>query len=80
MIIKITSKRQVTFPARVLEAMGVEPGDYLELSEGPDGFILRPRRIDRTRLASLKDQIAAGQPPFDIGKFREGSYDLALRE
>ena len=48
MIVKITAKRQVTFPARVLDAMGVGPGDSLELEEGPDGFILRPRRIDRT--------------------------------
>ena len=43
MIVKITSKRQVTFPARVLEAMGVKPGDQLELTESPDGFILRPQ-------------------------------------
>lgn len=27
MIVKITSKRQVTFPARVLEALGVRPGE-----------------------------------------------------
>ena len=27
MVVKITSKRQVTFPARVLKALGVEPGD-----------------------------------------------------
>ena len=44
MIIKITLRRGVTLPARVLDAMGVGPGDHLELREGPDGFILRPRR------------------------------------
>ena len=44
MIVKITSKQQVTFPARVLEAPGVGPGDQLELVEDPDGFILRARR------------------------------------
>ncbi|HMB54163.1 MAG TPA: AbrB/MazE/SpoVT family DNA-binding domain-containing protein [Thermoanaerobaculia bacterium] len=32
MIVKLTSKRQVTFPARVLEVLGVEPGDQLEFS------------------------------------------------
>ena len=31
MIVKITSKRQVTFPKRVLDALGVKPGDYLEI-------------------------------------------------
>ena len=42
MIVKITFKRQVTFPARVLDALGVGPGDQIELKEGPDGFILSP--------------------------------------
>ena len=35
MFVKITAKRQVTFPARVLEALGVKPGDRIELEEGP---------------------------------------------
>ena len=80
MIITITSKRRVTLPAGVLDAMGVDPGDYLELNEVPDGFVLRPRHINRTRLAPLRDLIPAGLPPFDIGKFREESYDPALRD
>ncbi len=54
MIVKITSKRQVTFPARVLDALGVKPGDQLELTEGPDGYIIRPRRIDYSRLGTLR--------------------------
>ena len=41
MLIKVTAKRQATFPATVLEAMGVKPGDQLELSESPNGFIKR---------------------------------------
>ena len=80
MIVKVTSKRQVTFPARVLDAMGVKPGDQLELTEGPDGFILRPRRIDYTRLGTLRDKIAPGAPPFDIRKFRDQPYDPSLRD
>ena len=31
MLVKVTSKRQVTFPARVLDALGVGPGDHIEL-------------------------------------------------
>ncbi len=80
MIVKITSKRQVTFPARVLDALGVGPGDQLELEEGPDGFILRPRRIDLSRLGGLRDKIPPGRPPFDLQAFREQPYDPSLRD
>ena len=80
MIVKITSKRQVTFPARVLDAMGVKPGDHLELTEGPDGFILRPRRIDFSRLGTLRDKVAPDNPPFDIRKFRDQPHDPSLRD
>ena len=80
MLVKITSKRQVTFPARVLEAMGVGPGDSLELTEGPDGYTIRPRRIDYSRLGTLSGKLPAGVAPFEIGKFRERPYDPSLRD
>ncbi len=71
MLIKVTSKRQVTFPAKVLEELGVKPGDQIELQEGPDGYLLKPRRIDYSKLGTLKDKIKPGTPPFDIRKFRD---------
>ena len=80
MIVKITSKRQVTVPARVLDALGVGPGDQLELEEGPSGFTLRPRRIDRSRLAPLRDKIPSGHKPFNLEAFRNQSYDTSLRD
>lgn len=40
MLLKVTSKRQVTFPAWVLEAMGAKPGDRLLLEEANEGFLL----------------------------------------
>ena len=80
MIVKITSKRRVTLPAHVLEAMGVGPGDRLEITEHEDGFLLKPKRIDYSRLGALKDLIAPDAPPFDIRKFREGAYEPALRD
>ncbi len=82
MLVKITSKRQVTFPKRVLDELGVGPGDRLELLEGPDGFTLRPKRIDYSKLGTLRDKIKPGTPPFDIRKFRderEQGYGPALR-
>ena len=33
MFIKITAKRQVTFPAHVLDALGVKPGDRIEIEK-----------------------------------------------
>lgn len=80
MIVKITSKRQVTIPAQVLEAMGVGPGDRLEIQETPEGFLLKPKRIDYSKLGLLKDLIPPDAPPFDIREFREGTYDPALRD
>ena len=80
MFVRITSKRQVTFPARVLEALGVKPGDQLELEESADGFVLRPRRLDPARLAPLRGKLSRGHGTFDIGIIREQAHDPALRD
>ncbi len=71
MTVKIISKRQITFPEHVLDALGVGPGDRLELQEGPGAYLLRPRRIDYSKLGTLGDKIEPGTPPFDIRKFRD---------
>ena len=80
MIVKINSSRQVTLPAHVLEAMGVGPGDRLEIIECPEGFLLKPKRIDYSKLGPLRDLIPPDAPPFDIREFRDGTYDSALRD
>lgn len=80
MLLKVTAKRQVTFPRKVLESLGVRQGDRIELIEGPDGYLLRPRRIDYSRLGTLRDKIPEGHPPFDIRTFRKKPYDPALRD
>ena len=80
MLVKITSKRQVTFPKRVLDAMGVQPGDRLSLEEGPEGFLLRPQRIDLSKLGALRDKIRRGRGTFDIHAFRDEPHDPALRD
>lgn len=80
MLVKITAKRQVTFPAKVLEALGVHPGDQLELLEGADGFWLRPRRIHRDRLGTLRGKLRRGQGTFELDTFREERHDPTLRD
>ncbi len=79
MLVKITAKRQVTLPAHVLDSMGVDPGDTLQLIPAPEGYLLRPRRIDYSRLGTLRDRIPEGHPSFDPQAFREVSYDPSLR-
>lgn len=80
MLVTITSKRQVTFPAHVLEALGVKPGDRLELQPSPGGFLLRARRVDASRLAPLRGKLSRTAPAFDIHAFREQAHDSALRD
>ena len=80
MLVRITSKRQVTFPARVLDALGARPGDQLEIIESPDGFILRPRKINLTRLAPLRDKIPGDHEPFDLEAFRTQPHATSLRD
>ncbi len=80
MLIKVTSKRQATFPAAVLEALGAAPGGHLELLPRPDGFLLRARSIDRTKLAPLRYKIGKKLKPFNIETFREQHHDPSLRD
>lgn len=80
MVVRITSKRQVAFPAEVLEALGVGPGDRLELQEGPDGFLLRQQRIDFASLTPLRGKIRRDPGPFDLEEFRSQPHDPALRD
>lgn len=80
MFVKITAKRQVTFPARVLEALGVKPGDRVELHEGPDGFVLRARQVDSSRLAPLRGKLRRGKGTFDLEAFRDKPHARSLRD
>ena len=79
MILRISSKRQVTLPDRVLDALDVGPGDRLEIIEGPDGFILKPRTIDLSRLGTLKDKIRRGRGTFNLQSFREARHATDIR-
>ena len=79
MFVKITAKRQVTFPAHVLETLGVKPGDRIELEEGPEGFVLRARHIDRARLAPLRGKLRRGRGTFDLETFRNEPHARTLR-
>ena len=84
MLIKITTEGQIALPEHVLKALGVGPGDRLELLPVGNGISLRPERndnpnpnarqpkkIDHSKQGTLRHLIKPGTPPFDIRKFRD---------
>jgi AbrB family looped-hinge helix DNA binding protein len=79
MIVKITAKRQITLPARVLDALGLRASDRLELRKGASGFILRACSINRVRLAPLRGKLRKGRGTFDLESFRDYPRDPAQR-
>lgn len=79
MLVKITSKRQVTFPRRLMEQLHLQEGDQLSLTETKEGILMRPMRFDVAALAPLKDQIEADLPAPDYEQIRYASLDPKLR-
>lgn len=80
MLLRIEAGGRITLPAEVLESLGARPGDRLELLEGPHGFVIRPHKIDLSRLAPLREQIDPDIAPFDIHAFRSQRHDPSLRD
>jgi bifunctional DNA-binding transcriptional regulator/antitoxin component of YhaV-PrlF toxin-antitoxin module len=80
MLLTLTAKRQVTFPAQVLQSLGAGVGDKIELIPSPEGFLLKTRLVDRSRLGVLRSKITANAADFDLQQFRESRYDRSLRD
>ena len=63
--VKITAKRQATFPSETCQALGIAPGDIVDveprLIDYEQVWVLRPRRVpDRSWVGSLRDEIKTG--------------------
>jgi bifunctional DNA-binding transcriptional regulator/antitoxin component of YhaV-PrlF toxin-antitoxin module len=72
--IKLSSKRQATFPKKVCESLGVEPGDELildrRLEEDQEVWVLSPaKEVQRPWLGCL--QAYATGKEHDMSKIRE---------
>jgi AbrB family looped-hinge helix DNA binding protein len=53
---RLSPKRQVTIPLRVVEATGLEPGDELQVEVDQSGRIVLSRPIDRdARLRAIEE-------------------------
>lgn len=79
MIVKLTSKRQVTFPKRVMEQLHLKAGDSLVLTETSEGVLIRPRRFAEEQLAPLRDKIP-DVAPLGIEAIRHAAQDPTLRD
>ena len=80
MFVKVTSKRQVTFPKRVMEKLRLREGDTLSISETDDGFLIRPHRFDPDKLAPLRSKIRPDLPSPDMQELRHAALDPSLRD
>ena len=47
--IKVTSKGQVTIPKKLREKMGLKPGDYLEIKEESEGYLIN-KKVDKEKI------------------------------
>jgi AbrB family looped-hinge helix DNA binding protein len=79
MLLKITSKRQVTFPRSVMEKLRLREGDRLSVSETEAGILIQPHRFDPSKLAPLRAKIPTDLPPPDLEQIRHAALDTHLR-
>lgn len=80
MLLKVTSKRQVTFPKRVMESLRIRQGDTLMLIETENGLLLKARRFDAGSLAPLRDKFPSDLPAPDLEALRHAARDASLRD
>ena len=79
MIVTITSKRQVTFPKKVMEKLHLHEGDTLTLSETKEGILIKPHRFDMDGFAPLKSKIKKDLPAPDLDSIRHAALNENLR-
>ncbi len=81
MIVKMTSKRQVTFPRQVVENLHLKEGDALRISETAEGILIRPHRFHPEKLAPLRNKIRPDLPAPNLEDVRHAAtLDPRLRD
>ena len=73
MLLKITSKRQVTFPKRVMDELNLHEGETLSVLPAEGGFFIRPNRFDPKNLAPLKSKIEQDTAKPNISEIRHAA-------
>ena len=80
MLVKITSKRQVTFPKQVMEKLRLKEGDTLSVSETSDGILIKPHRFDIEQLAPLRKVVDQTLPSPTLREIHYAALDPMLRD
>jgi len=79
MKLRVTSKRQVTFPKKVMEQLKLHAGDTLEVHETPGGILLKPQRFNSGHYAPLRDKISGVHTSPDMEEVRRAALKHDLR-
>lgn len=84
-LIKLTSKRQATFPVEVCKQLGVGPGDSLSLEPHGEGdetvWILKPaQRIRPAWLGCLRRHAGKGGEPWSRERHGEEAARAMAKE
>ena len=69
-VVKLGVSRQVAIPKRIHDQLGLQPGDYLEVSLEDERVILTPKAFVEKRLAEGLEDIRKGRVH---GPFRSAS-------
>ncbi|MFZ5805667.1 MAG: AbrB/MazE/SpoVT family DNA-binding domain-containing protein [Verrucomicrobiota bacterium] len=79
MVVKLTHKRQVTFPKEVCRRLGLKPGSRVELVLRNHGreWLLKPLRLRKEKLAPLRGKLKKGRGTFDMEAFRAQKKNYA---
>lgn len=80
MLLKITSKRQVTFPKEVMDKLHLQSGDVIELQDTGEGYVLKPKRFDASLLAPLRNKVNMTLPAPNMDAIRYAARDIKLRD
>lgn len=51
-----------------------------KILSSPEGFLLRARRVDHSRLAPLRGSLKQGAGTFDLNSFRKQAHEPSLRD
>ena len=78
---KIAVERNLEIVSRSqYDATKVSDGDRLEIVAAPEGYLLRPRRVNHSLLAPLRGSLRKGHATFNIQSFRKQAHDTSLRD